>query len=87
MGTIHTFSSREFTRDVGAAMRAAAQGPVFITGRGQPTFALMTMEHYDRLAGRQPVSLLDLMSGLPPSNGVEFQAPRLKLTVAPADLS
>lgn len=30
----HTFSSREFTRDVGAAKRAAASGPVFITDRG-----------------------------------------------------
>lgn len=87
MGTIHTFSSREFTRDVGAAKRAAAEGPVFITDRGQPAFALMTMEEYHRLAGRQPVSLLDVMSGLPPSDGVEFEAPRLKLTVLPADLS
>ncbi len=87
MGTIHTFSSREFTRDVGAAKRAAAEGPVFITDRGQPAFALLTMDEYHRLAGRQSVSLLDLMNSLSSSEGVQFEAPRLALTVRPADLS
>ena len=36
---IHTFSSRDFTRDVSAAKRATADGPVFITDRGRPAFA------------------------------------------------
>lgn len=39
--SIHTFSSREFTRDVGAAKRAAASGPVFITDRGKPRYVEM----------------------------------------------
>jgi len=34
---VHTFSSRDFTRDVSAAKRAAADGPVFITDRGRPS--------------------------------------------------
>jgi hypothetical protein len=38
---VHTYSSRNFTRDVGAAKRAAADGPVFITDRGRPAFALL----------------------------------------------
>jgi len=75
MGTIHTFSSRKFSRDVASAKRAAADGPVFITYRGEPTFALLTMEEYHRVAGRQAVSLLDLMNSLPASEGVEFEAP------------
>ena len=32
---VHTFLSRDFTRDVLAAKRAAVDGPVFITDRGQ----------------------------------------------------
>ena len=38
---VHTVSSRDFTRDVSAAKRAAADGPVFITDRGRPAFALL----------------------------------------------
>ncbi len=85
MGTVHTFSSREFTRNVGAAKRAAADGPVFITDRGEPAFALLTIEEYHRVAGRQAVSLFDLMSSLPASEGVEFEAPRRALAVRPVD--
>lgn len=44
--SVHTYSSRNFTRDVGAAKRAAQAGPVFITDRGRPTFALLTIEDY-----------------------------------------
>jgi hypothetical protein len=36
---IHTFSSRDFTREVSAAKRATADGAVFITDRGRPAFA------------------------------------------------
>ncbi|RYH23235.1 MAG: prevent-host-death protein, partial [Alcaligenaceae bacterium] len=39
--SVTTFSSRDFTRDVSAAKRAANDGPVFITDRGQPAFALL----------------------------------------------
>ncbi|MBP8928206.1 MAG: type II toxin-antitoxin system prevent-host-death family antitoxin, partial [Ottowia sp.] len=46
---ITTYSSREFTRDVAAAKRAAANGPVFITDRGAPAYALVTIEEYHRL--------------------------------------
>ena len=47
---IHTFFSREFTRDVSAAKRAAAEGPVFITDRGRPAFALLKIDDYHRRA-------------------------------------
>ena len=52
----HTYSSRTFNRDVGAAMRAADAGPVFITDRGLPAFALLKIEDYFRLAGQQEAS-------------------------------
>jgi hypothetical protein len=82
--TLHTYSSREFTRDVGAAKRAAAQGPVFITDRGKPAFALLKIEDYYELTGKQEVSLLDLMDAIPGGDGIEFepQTARIELTVA-----
>ncbi|HSW20565.1 MAG TPA: hypothetical protein VLJ86_25305 [Ramlibacter sp.] len=85
--TIHTFSSREFTRDVGAAKRAALDGPVFITDRGQPAFALLTMDEYHRLSGHRSVSLLELMNDLPATDGCEFEAPQAALPIRPTDLS
>ena len=63
--TVHTFSSREFTRDVSAAKRAAVDGPVFITDRGRPAFALLKIDDYYRIVGHNEPSLLDVMDGIP----------------------
>ncbi|MHA7987807.1 type II toxin-antitoxin system Phd/YefM family antitoxin [Rathayibacter sp. CAU 1779] len=46
-----TFTSRELNRDVSAAKRAAAEGPVTITDHGRPTHVLMTAEEYSRITG------------------------------------
>ncbi len=62
--SVHTYSSRNFTRDVGAAKRAAQGGPVFITDRGRPAFALLKIEDYYQLAGQQEESLLDVMDAI-----------------------
>ena len=84
--SIHTYSSRDFTRDVGAAKRAAAEGPVFITDRGRPAFALLKIEDYYHLAGQQEASLLDVMDAIPGGAGIEFEAPRLQLELRAAGL-
>lgn len=84
--SIHTYSSRDFTRDVGAAKRAAAEGPVFITDRGRPSFALLKIEDYYHLAGQQEASLLDVMDAIPGGAGIEFEAPRLQLELRAAEL-
>lgn len=84
--SVHTYSSRNFTRDVGAAKRAAADGPVFITDRGRPAFALLKIEDYYRLAGQQEASLLEVMAAIPGGAGVEFDPPRLKVEFGAADL-
>lgn len=42
-------SSREFNRDVSAAKRAAEEGPVTITDRGEPAHVLLTIADYKRL--------------------------------------
>jgi len=71
--TVHTLSSREFTRDVSAAKRAAAQGPVFITDRGRPAFALLSIEEFHRLSGYAEPTLLDVMDGIVCEPSIEFE--------------
>lgn len=61
---IHTVSSRDFTRDVSAAKRAAVDGPVFITDRGRPAFALLKIDDYYRMTGKQAPSFLEVMDGI-----------------------
>ncbi|MBF4999764.1 type II toxin-antitoxin system Phd/YefM family antitoxin [Nocardia sp. BSTN01] len=44
-----TMSAREFNRDVSAAKRAATEGPVVITDRGEEAYVLLSIEDYRRL--------------------------------------
>jgi hypothetical protein len=79
--SIHTFSSRDFTRDVSAAKRAAVDGPVFITDRGRPAYALLKIDDYYRMAGQSKPSLLDIMDSIPGGEAIEFDPPRLNLQI------
>lgn len=85
---VATFSSREFAHDQARVKRAALEGPVFITDRGTPTYALMKIEDFRRLAnaGAPPQSLLDVMESLPDTTGLEFEPPRLEALVEGVDL-
>ena len=83
--SIHTVSSRDFTRDVGAAKRAAAEGPVFITDRGQPAYALLKIEDYYKLANEKPKNLLEVMDAVA-GGDFEFEPPTLTGQVQAADL-
>lgn len=84
--TIHTFSSRDFTRDVSAAKRAAVDGPVFITDRGRPAFALLKIDDYHRLTGKTALSLLEMMDGIPGGEGIDFDPPQLGIQIQAATL-
>ena len=84
--SLFTFSSREFTRDVSAAKRAAEQGPVFITDRGRPAYALLRIEDYYKLQGQPTESLLEVMNAIPGGEGIDFEAPNLQLQIQPAQL-
>ena len=88
MPPIHTVPSRDFARDIGHAKRLAAQGPVFVTDRGKPAYALLTIEDYHRLAGTQAParSLLDVMDSLPATPEVDFEPGRMDGSVRGADL-
>jgi hypothetical protein len=84
--TVHTYSSREFTRDVGAAKRATAQGPVVITDRGRPAFALLKIEDYYELTGKHEVSLLAVMDAIPGGVGIDFEPQKIHIALPAADL-
>lgn len=84
--TVQTYSSRDFTRDVSAAKRAAAHGPVLITDRGRPAYALLSIQDYYALSGAQQDSLLDVMDGIPGGAGIEFDPPKAHIALPVADL-
>jgi prevent-host-death family protein len=48
---ITTLSSREFDQDIVQAKKAAGNGPVFITDRGEPAHVLLSIEEYRRITG------------------------------------
>lgn len=84
---ITTISSREFNQDVSGAKRSTKNGPVFITDRGRPSHVLMTIDEYQRLAGKQE-SIADLLSMPPGVADIDFDPPRLTgCLFRPADFS
>jgi hypothetical protein len=83
--SVHTFSSRDFTRDVSAAKRAAANGPVFITDRGRPAFALLQIKDYNRMVGKNELSFLDVMDSLPGDSDIEFDPPKANIVFRAAE--
>jgi len=82
---ITTLSSREFNQDTSRAKKAASKGPVFITDRGKPAHVLLSIEEYQRLSGQRR-SVLDALS-MPGLADIEFDPPKLQISVQPADLS
>ncbi|MGA1328662.1 MAG: type II toxin-antitoxin system Phd/YefM family antitoxin [Rubrivivax sp.] len=67
------------------AKRLASEGPVFITDRGKPAFALLKIEDYYRLSRAKPRSLLEVMDGIPGGH-FDFEAPRMDGDFKPASL-
>jgi hypothetical protein len=82
--SIHTVASRDFARDVGHAKRLAADGPVFITDRGKPAFALLKIEDYYAMTNTRLRSLLDIMDAIP-GGDFEFEPPRIDGDLKPAE--
>ena len=81
---ITTYSSREFTRDVAAAKRAAANGPVFITDRGKRAYVLLSNADYERLA-KPPRSIVEALA-MAGGEDIEFDPPRMRDFARAADL-
>lgn len=55
------FSSRDFTRDPAKIKRAAQEGVVIITDRGQPMLAVLSYADYRRISG-QTQSILEALA-------------------------
>ena len=83
--SITTVSSRDFARDLATAKRATTSGPVFVTDRGKPTYALLKIEDYYHLAGKHPRSLLEVMDSMPGLSNIEFDPPKLDIQLRPAE--
>lgn len=74
-----TMSSREFNRDVSAAKREAADGPVVITDRGEPAFVLMSIEEYRRL-GERGLDLIERLS-MDDDIDIDFEPIKVQLKI------
>ena len=68
--SLNTYSSRDFTRDVSAAKRAAERSPVII--RGKPAYALLNIRDYHQLCGEHEATLLTCMDAITGTEGLLF---------------
>jgi prevent-host-death family protein len=83
--TVTTISSRTFNQDLGHAKRAANDGPVIITDRGQPAYVLLTHDAWQRLRGERR-SVRQLLA-LPGVEDIDFEPGTLSRITTPVDLS
>ncbi len=83
--TVKKLTSREFNQDTGGAKKAAKDGPVYITDRGQPSHVLLTFADYQRLAANQP-SIVELLALPPGIEEIDFDVPTSTDTATPAKL-
>lgn len=80
---VTTLSSREFNQDTSRAKKAAQRGPVFITDRGRPAHVLLSIEEYQKLAGRSK-TLAEALH-MPGAVDVEFSPPKTDWSPTPAE--
>jgi prevent-host-death family protein len=78
-----TMTSREFNQDASRAKRAAMDGPVFITDRGEPAHVLLTIEDYKKLAG--PDRNLAQMLACPEAENIDFKPRKLDASLFKAE--
>jgi hypothetical protein len=71
--TVTRLSSHKFNEDVGAAKRAADNGPVIITDGDKPAYVFLSHDLYRRLLG----PTLREMVTQPGGDDIEFEPPRL----------
>ena len=81
--TITTLSSREFNQDTSRAKKAATEGPVFITDRGQLAHVLLSIEAYQQLI-KATSNIIDMLA-TPGVEDVPFDPPCAGKLFTPAD--
>lgn len=83
--TMTSLSTEEFSQDVSKAMSAAENGPVRIADGGTPTHVLLSYAGYQRLLAQKRSIASSL--AMPGDSDVDFEAPRVNLSVRPADFT
>jgi prevent-host-death family protein len=78
-----TFTSREFNQDTARAKRAAKNGPVFITDRGEPSHVLMSFDDYEKLKPadpdeKKPKNLPEALADNRPGADFDWEPPRMR---------
>ncbi|MDR1428255.1 MAG: type II toxin-antitoxin system Phd/YefM family antitoxin [Bifidobacteriaceae bacterium] len=69
-------SAQDFNRNVAAAKRAAADGPVFVTSRGKATHVLLSIDEYRRTYPKRSVHSAARPTWLSdPADGLELELP------------
>lgn len=81
--TTMTLSADRFDRDTGAARQAARSGPVIITEDGRPAQVLLSFDDYRRLKGEGSSVIHETAEA--DLADIEFEAPRMRLSMRPAD--
>lgn len=76
MSIVTSIPARDFARHLASAKRAAEQGPVLITDRGRPAYALLRIDDYYRLTGQNATSLLQAMQELAFDGADDFEPPK-----------
>lgn len=79
-------SSREFNQNPSEAKRAAEDGPLIVTDRGEPAFVLLRYDAYRRLSGDQGGSIVELLRQDDAEADFDFEAPRIGDFARPAAL-
>lgn len=72
--TVTRISSRAFNQEVSRAKKAAEEGPVYITDRGNPAHVLLTFEAYKKLTGSNR-SIVDSLA-IPDGVDIDFEPER-----------
>jgi prevent-host-death family protein len=76
--TMKTLTSRQFNQQTSQAKKAADEGPVFITHRGQRSYVLLKIDDYERLArNSESGSIIDRLA-MPGAENVDFEPARLE---------
>ena len=79
-----TITSREFNQDTARAKRAALNGPVFITDRGQPAHVLLSIRQYRALTATG-ANVVDLLA-MPAVADIAFEPTKADKLFGPVDL-
>ncbi|XXN64865.1 type II toxin-antitoxin system prevent-host-death family antitoxin [Enterobacter ludwigii] len=80
--TVTRITSRAFNQEVSRAKRAAEEGPVYITDRGNPAHVLLTFEAYKKLTG----SNRSIVESLAMSDGVDIDFEPERVTINTRDV-